>query len=239
MIPLRDNQASRRLTLVNVMLIAANVAVFVHEMTLGHDLESFVYQYAMIPARLTSALEGGRELTRVPYSAGAPPALETIITSMFLHGGVLHLAGNMLYLFIFGAAVEEAMGHLRYLAFYLISGIAAALAMAAFTPHSTVPVIGASGAIAGVLGAYFVMYPRAWITTILPIFVLVYFVEIPAIVYLLVWFVAQLYAGVSQNPEVAGGVAWWAHVGGFLVGMLLGPLLATPRSVGRPRRAKN
>jgi membrane associated rhomboid family serine protease len=221
------------------MLIVANVAVFVYEMSLGHDLEGFVYQYAMIPARLTTALEGGRELARVPYSAGAPPALETIVTSMFLHGGVLHLAGNMLYLFIFGAAVEEAMGHLRFLAFYLISGIAAALAMAAFTPQSTVPVIGASGAIAGVLGAYFVMYPRAWITTILPIFVLVYFVEIPAIVYLLVWFVAQLYAGVSQNPEVAGGVAWWAHVGGFLVGILLGPLLATPRPARRQRQAKN
>ena len=141
----------------------------------------------------------------------------------------------MLYLFIFGAAVEEAMGHLRYLLFYLICGIASALAMAAFTPHSTVPVIGASGAIAGVLGAYFVLYPRAKISTILPIFILMYFVEIPAIVYLLIWFVAQLYAGLSQNPEVAGGVAWWAHVGGFLVGMLLGPMLAKKAS-GRRRR---
>lgn len=239
MIPLRDNQASRRLTLINVMLIVINAAVFFHEMSLGNHLEGFIYQYAMIPARLTSALEGARELARVPYSAGAPPALETILTSMFLHGSILHLAGNMLYLFIFGAAVEEAMGHLRFLAFYLICGIASALAMAAFTPQSMVPVIGASGAIAGVLGAYFVLYPRAWITTILPIFVLVYFVEIPAIVYLLVWFVAQLYAGVSQNPEVAGGVAWWAHVGGFLVGMLLGPLLATPRPARRTRSAKN
>jgi membrane associated rhomboid family serine protease len=228
MFPLRDNQASRRLTFINVMLIAANVAVFVHEATLGSGIESFVYQYAMIPAHVTSALEGGRELARLPQDAGGPPALETIFTSMFLHGGIMHLVGNMLYLFIFGAAVEEAMGHIRFLLFYLLSGIAAALAMAAFTPNSTVPVIGASGAIAGVLGAYFVLYPRAKITTILPIFVLIYFVEIPAIVYLLVWFVAQLYAGVSQNPEVAGGVAWWAHVGGFLVGMVLGPMLAGP-----------
>ncbi len=234
MIPLRDNQASRRLTLINVMLIAANVAVFVYEASLGRGVESFIDQYAMIPVRLTSALEGGRELARLPYDPAAPPALETIVTSMFLHGGILHLAGNMLYLFIFGAAVEEAMGHVRFLLFYLICGIASALAMAAFTPHSTVPVIGASGAIAGVLGAYFVLYPRAKITTILPIFVLIYFVEIPAIVYLLVWFVAQLYAGLSQNPEVAGGVAWWAHVGGFLVGMLLGPMLAR-RASGRRR----
>jgi membrane associated rhomboid family serine protease len=239
MIPLRDNQASRRLTLVNVTLIAANVMVFLHEMVLGPGLENFIYQYAMIPARLTSAIEGGREIARVPYSYGAAPALETIITSMFIHGGVLHLLGNMLYLFIFGAAVEEAMGHVRFLLFYLVSGIAAALAMAAFTPQSTVPVIGASGAIAGVLGAYFVMFPRAWVTTILPIFILVYFVEIPAIVYLLVWFAAQLYSGVTQNPEVTGGVAWWAHVGGFMVGMLLGPLLATSPPVRRLRKAKN
>lgn len=234
MIPLRDNQASRRLTLANVLLIAANVIVFIHEVTLGRGLEGFVYQYAMIPARVTSALEGTREFAHVPYDAGVP-ALETIFTSMFLHGGLLHLLGNMLYLFIFGAAVEEAMGHARYLAFYLISGVAAALAMAAFTPHSNVPVLGASGAIAGVLGAYFVLFPRAWVTTILPIFVLVYFVEVPAILYLLVWFAAQLYAGVSQNPEVTGGVAWWAHVGGFLVGILLGPMLVLRRPARRAR----
>ena len=237
MIPFRDNQAGRRLTLINVMLIAANVAVFVYEASLGRAVGSFIYQYAMIPAHLTSALEGSGELA--PFSSSAPPPLETIITSMFLHGGILHLAGNMLYLFIFGAAVEEAMGHLRFLAFYLVCGIASALAMAAFTPHSTVPVIGASGAIAGVLGAYFVLYPRAKITTVLPIFVFMYFVEIPAIVYLLIWFVAQLYAGLSQNPEVAGGVAWWAHVGGFLVGMLLGPMLATRPLAGRRRQAKS
>ncbi len=215
------------------MLIAANAVVFVYEVSLGHGIGSFIYQYAMIPARLTSALEGGSELVRLPQAAVSAPAIETILTSIFLHGGILHLVGNMLYLFIFGAAVEEAMGHLRFLLFYLVCGVASALAMAAFTPHSTVPVIGASGAIAGVLGAYFVLYPRAKITTLLPIFVLMYFVEVPAIVYLLIWFVAQLYAGLSQNPEVAGGVAWWAHVGGFLVGMLLGPMLAS-----RPRRAR-
>jgi membrane associated rhomboid family serine protease len=233
MIPFRDNQASRRLTLVNLMLIAANVAVFVYEVSLGRGIGSFIYQYAMIPARLTSALEGGGELVRLAQNPAGAPALETIVTSMFLHAGVLHLAGNMLYLFIFGAAVEEAMGHLRFLLFYLLCGVAAALAMAAFTPQSTVPVIGASGAIAGVLGAYFVLYPRARISTILPIFILMYVVEIPAIVYLLIWFVAQLYAGLSQNPEVAGGVAWWAHVGGFMVGMVLGPMLATRASPAR------
>src|SRR6202050_4132696 len=227
MIPLRDNQASRRLTLINVMLIAANVVVFLHEAALGNHIEGFIYAYAMIPAHVTAAREGGRALAQLPYQPGAPPALATILTSMFLHGGLMHLLGNILYLFIFGAAVEEAMGHVRFLLFYLLSGVAAALAMAAFTPNLTVPVIGPSGAIAGVLGAYFVLYPRAKITTILPIFVLMYFVEIPAIVYLLIWFVAQLYPGLSQSGQSAGGVAWWAHVGGFLVGMILGPLLAT------------
>ena len=228
MIPLRDNQATRRLTLINVMLIAANVAVFFYEVSLGAGIQSFIYDYAMIPVRLTDALQGGREVARIAseHTGGVPP-IETIVTSMFLHGGLLHLAGNMLYLFIFGAAVEEAMGHLRFLFFYLACGIAAALATAAFAPASTVPVIGASGAIAGVLGAYFVLYPRAKLLTILPIFVLMYFVEIPAIVYLLIWFVAQLYSGLSQSGQSTGGVAWWAHVGGFLVGMILGPMLAT------------
>jgi membrane associated rhomboid family serine protease len=228
MIPLRDNQATRRLTLINVMLIAANVAVFFYELSLGAGIQNFIYDYAMIPVRLTDALQGGHEIAQLAseHAAGVPP-LETIVTSMFLHGGILHLAGNMLYLFIFGAAVEEAMGHLRFLFFYLACGIAAALATAAFAPTSTVPVIGASGAIAGVLGAYFVLYPRAKISTVLPIFVLMYFVQIPAIVYLLIWFVAQLYSGLSQSGQSSGGVAWWAHVGGFLVGMILGPLLAT------------
>ena len=230
MIPFRDNQAGRRLTLINLMLIAANIAVFVYEASLGGNVAAFIYQYAMIPAHITATFEGAHGLA-------GPPTLETILTSMFLHGGILHLAGNMLYLFIFGAAVEEALGHLRYLIFYLLCGIASALAMVAFLPHSTLPVIGASGAIAGVLGAYFVLYPRAKITTILPILILIYFVDIPAIVYLLVWFVAQLYAGVSERADVAGGVAWWAHVGGFLVGMLLGPLLTKTASAGRRRRA--
>jgi membrane associated rhomboid family serine protease len=228
MIPLRDNQATRRLTLINVMLIVANVGVFFYEVSLGAGIQGFIYNYALIPVRLTDALQGGHEVAQLASAhwAGVPP-IETIVTSMFLHGGLLHLAGNMLYLFIFGAAVEEAMGHLRFLFFYLACGIAAALATAAFAPTSTVPVIGASGAIAGVLGAYFVLYPRAKLLTILPIFVLMYFVEIPAIVYLLIWFVAQLYSGLSQTGQSTGGVAWWAHVGGFLVGMILGPLLAT------------
>jgi rhomboid family protein len=224
MIPLRDNQAIRRVTAINLALIAANFAVFAYELSLGGALGRFVYAYAMIPAHVTQVFEGGREAARLAVDPSAPPALETLVTSMFLHGGILHVAGNMLYLFIFGAAVEEAMGHLRFALFYFAAGIAAALAMAAFTPHSSVPVIGASGAIAGVLGAYFVLYPRARILTVLPIFVFLYFVEVPAVAYLLVWFIAQLYWGLAST-DAAGGVAWWAHVGGFLFGVALGPML--------------
>ena len=234
MIPLRDNQAIHRVTAVNLALIAANFVVFGYELSLGSALGHFVYAYAMVPSHVTQVFEGGREAARLAADPSAPPALETLVTSMFLHGGILHVAGNMLYLFIFGAAVEETMGHVRFALFYLASGIAAALAMAAFMPHSQVPVIGASGAIAGVLGAYFVLYPRARILTILPIFVFFYFVEIPAVAYLLIWFIAQLYWGLADSSAM-GGVAWWAHVGGFLFGVALGPMLVR-KGTSRRRR---
>ena len=214
MIPLRDDVASHRITLANALLIIVNVAVFAWEESLGPHAEAAIDQLALVPAALAihhPAL-GGAELW--------PPL--TLITSLFVHGGILHVAGNMLYLFIFGAAVEEAMGHVRYMLFYLICGIASALAMAAFTPHSTVPVIGASGAIAGVLGAYFILYPRGRILTFFPPF----FFRVPAVLYLIVWFAAQLYSGIAGGAagSLMGGVAWWAHVGGFLFGVAAGPI---------------
>ena len=156
---------------------------------------------------------------------------------MFIHGGLWHVAGNMLYLFIFGAAVEYRMGAIRYLIFYFAAGIAASLATVWIAPESSVPVIGASGAIAGVLGAYFIFYPRARVLTILPIFVFIQFIEIPAVIYLFVWFAVQLYAGLQQSGRsaVMGGVAWWAHVGGFMFGVALGPILA----INRPPRRRS
>jgi rhomboid family protein len=232
MIPLRDDQAERRFTAVNTLLIAVNVAVFVHEMALGPGAGDFLGRYAMVPARVTGKLDpvGG-------FGALRPWA--TTVTSMFLHAGFLHLGGNMLYLFIFGPAVEQALGHARFLGFYLVSGVAAALAMVAFTPHSHVPMIGASGAIAGVLGAYFVLYPGARILTLFPVFVFFYSLEIPAVLYLLAWFVIQLYWGLAAGSEAsaaAGGVAWWAHVGGFLAGMVLGPMIMRRSPRRRSRR---
>jgi membrane associated rhomboid family serine protease len=231
MIPLRDNAAPRRLTPANTILIAANLAAFIYELSLGPRVVDFVGRFAMVPAAVTNTL------SMHPLAASLRPAI-TILTSMFLHGGVWHVVGNMLYLFIFGAAVEYRMGASRYAAFYFASGIAAALATVLIAPESRVPVIGASGAIAGVLGAYFIFYPRGRITTILPIFVFIQVVEIPAVIYLLFWFAIQLYAGIEAGQQGAsmGGVAWWAHVGGFLFGMALAPILAKSRPTKRKSR---
>src|SRR5271167_4902964 len=227
MIPLCDNAAPRRLTPVNVALIAVNLAVFVYELSLGARVAAFVEKFALVPAAVTQAFTLG---THRNLATLAP--LMTTVTSMFVHGGFWHITGNMLYLFIFGAAVEYRMGALRYLIFYLAAGIAAALATVWIAPASIVPIIGASGAIAGVLGAYFILYPRGRILTILPIFIFIQFIEIPAVIYLLFWFAIQLYAGLAEGGSAGamGGVAWWAHVGGFMFGVALGPMLAQNRT---------
>jgi rhomboid family protein len=219
MIPLRDNVARHRLSPVNTLLIAVNVAVFVHEVSLGRHLNEFITRYAMVPALVARAhlhdalLLDARGRLWPPF---------TVLTSMFIHGGLAHIAGNMLYLFIFGPAIEERTGPAHYLSFYLLSGIASAAATIVMAPHSTVPVIGASGAIAGVLGAYFILYPRGSILTFFPPF----FFRLPAVFYLIVWFAAQLFSGIASGAggSLGGGVAWWAHVGGFLFGVAAGPI---------------
>jgi membrane associated rhomboid family serine protease len=233
MIPLRDSEATHRLAPANTILILANIAVFVLEVKLGPDANAMLARFAMVPAAVAHLhlIAPGRALD----------ALATIFTSTFLHAGFFHIAGNMLYLFIFGAAVEERMGWRRYVVFYMAAAAAAALAMVVMGPESRVPVIGASGAIAGVLGAYFVIYPRGRITTILPLIIFWPIVEIHAYFYLLFWFAIQLYAGISSGAygPLIGGVAYWAHVGGFLFGIAVGPLMARARSapVRRARRA--
>ncbi len=238
MIPLRDNAAPRRLTPINIALIAANIAVFVYEVSLGPRVTAFVGRFAMVPAAVTRALSSNalawHELAAHRNISALAP-LMTTVTSMFIHAGFWHVAGNMLYLFIFGAAVEYRMGARRYIIFYLAAGIAAALATVWMAPESSLPMIGASGAIAGVLGAHFILYPRARILTLLPIFIFIQVVEIPAVIYLLFWFAVQLYAGLEQGGRAAamGGVAWWAHVGGFMFGVALGPMLAVNRVRGR------
>jgi membrane associated rhomboid family serine protease len=236
MIPLRDSAAPTRFTPVNLGLIGLNLAVFVHEVTLGPRGGAFLETHAMIPVAVTNAMRalaanhGGAIASMRPLLA--------IVTSMFVHGGFWHVVGNMLYLFIFGAAVEHRMGPARYLVFYLASGVAAALATVWIAPASNIPVIGASGAIAGVLGAYFIFYPRGKILTILPLFIFIQFVEIPAVIYLLLWFALQLYSGIIDGSRGAamGGVAWWAHVAGFLFGVGMAPMLAGRER--RPRRVR-
>jgi membrane associated rhomboid family serine protease len=235
MIPIRDSAAPRRLMPVNTALIAANVGVFIYEVSLGMRIAPFLARYAMVPARVSASLAlpaVGRHAADA-VAALWPPA--TVITSMFVHGGLSHLAGNMLYLFIFGAAVEARMGALRYLYFYFAAGIAAAVATVWIAPGSTVPVIGASGAIAGVLGAYFILFPRGRILALVPLFVFFQFIEVPAVVYLLLWFAVQLYYGLMEGAHGAliGGVAWWAHVGGFLFGIALAPMVAEERPARR------
>ena len=218
MIPLRDTIPSRTVPFFNVLLIFANVAAFVLEMAQGERLDAFLNAFAFVPARFfhPGLYEG--------WTFGAN--VVTIFTAMFLHGGLLHLLGNMLFLWIFGDNVEDALGHFRYLFFYFASGLGATLLQAFLTPVSAVPNLGASGAIAGVLGAYMVLYPRARVVTLIPLVFLFPMVEIPAALYLLGWFLMQFWMGSGSLAHGAaraasGGVAWWAHVGGFLTGVAL------------------
>jgi rhomboid family protein len=218
MIPLGDSEATRRLSLVNTILIAGNMAVFGLE--IWDSNAPLLTWFALVPARI-SHLQWSQ-----PAAAGA--ALFTLVSSLFLHAGLLHVAGNMLYLLVFGPAVEGRLGHARFIGFYLAAGIIACLTMVAMAPQSRVPVIGASGAIAGVLGGYFMLHPGGRISTILPSSLMLRRVEVPAIFYLLIWFGLQLYWGISAGPggPLLGGVAWWAHVGGFLFGVAAAPLIA-------------
>lgn len=210
MIPLYDNVHARSFSIVNWALIAANVAIFLIEVALGADAEGLVAALGVVPARL--------------LAHPGPDQIATLFTSMFLHGGWSHLLSNMLALYIFGDNVEDRMGGGRYLAFYLLCGLAAALTHVFFNPDSPVPTIGASGAISGVLGAYLILYPTARVITLIPIFFLPWLVEVPALVYLGVWFLSQLLNGalaIIMDAQGFGGVAWWAHAGGFVAGIVL------------------
>jgi membrane associated rhomboid family serine protease len=220
-IPIRDTVPSRTAPIVTVALIVLNVIVFLHEAALGPYLERFVMAYGLVPRRFV-------------YWSGDPldPArFLPLITSMFWHGGWLHLLGNMLYLWIFGDNVEDKLGHVRFILFYLAAGIVAALTQVMLDPASIVPTIGASGAIAGVLGAYLISFPRARVLALVPIIFLPWFVEIPAVIYLLFWFLLQVLEGIGQLgvPAGPGGVAVWAHVGGFIAGIVLVKLMEPSR----------
>ena len=224
MIPLRDTIPSRTAPLVTVGLIAVNVLVFVHETALGPHLPQLIQHYGLTPYTFVH----WREQSGSPLD---PARFLPLFTSMFWHGGWLHLIGNMLYLWIFGDNVEDRLGHGRFLFFYVGCGLAAALTQVALSPDSTVPTVGASGAIAGVLGAYLISFPRSRVVTFIPIFIFPWIVEIPAVAYLIIWFAIQLLSGVASlgQGEALGGIAWWAHIGGFVAGLLSVGVLAPRR----------
>jgi membrane associated rhomboid family serine protease len=210
MIPLKDINPTKSFPFVNVLLIAANVLVFFYQITLSpHAAKAFVLANATIPARLPAFLAG---------HAPASVALIPLFSSMFLHGGLMHLLGNMLFLYIFGDNVENTFGHIGYLFFYVLCGIGSGLIHVMFNWGSPVPALGASGAISGVMGAYAVMFPSHRILT----FFFIFLIPVPAILILGYWFVLQFVAGINGlGMATAGGVAWWAHIGGFLMGVVI------------------
>jgi len=215
MIPLRDSNPSGTIPAVTVSLIVINTLVWLYEVALGAQLDRFLFQYGLVPLRFVVSyrLEGGV----------ADNAIVPLFCSMFLHGGWLHIIGNMWFLWIFGDNIEDRLGHVRYLIFYLLCGIGAALLHVAFNSGSRLPMVGASGAISGVLGAYLVSFPHARVHTLLIIFFFIRFVELPAYLFLIFWFLFQFLSGTAQigaNQDV-GGVAYWAHMGGFGFGILL------------------
>ncbi len=213
MIPLKDNIPSHRTPVVTVGLIAINIIVFLRQAMLPPQAAArFVYYYGLIPIEIVSG-----DLL-VPHPV---PLYATILTSMFVHGGLFHIAGNMLYLWIFGDNVEDKMGRVRYLIFYLLSGLAAALAQTLANPYSKIPMVGASGAISGVLGAYLVLFPHASVVTLIIFGWFIRLVEIPAAVVLGFWIVIQVLSGLFALGGEGGGVAWFAHVGGFIAGLIM------------------
>ena len=223
MIPLRDRNPSGVFPVITLSLILINTFAFLYELQLGPSLGKFLMHYALVPAHVTGSLEYGV----LSFSDTVQP----FFTSMFLHGGWLHLIMNMWFLWIFGDNVEDTLGAFRYLLFYLLCGLAAAFTHFLLQPSSPTPVLGASGAIAGVLGAYAVLFPGARVVTLVPVFFFLQIVELPALVVLGLWFVLQIVSGWFEVlTPMQAGTAWWAHIGGFVAGIFL-ILVFRPRKV--------
>ena len=211
MIPLRDTIPAKNYPVVTHALIGINLLVFLVQMTQGAHLDRFVFTYGLVPARYT--------VDEVAAHFNGFQQAFAFVSFMFLHGGFWHLLGNLWFLYIFGDNVEDRLGHLRYVLFYLGCGIASGVAHLLLNRYSTVPTIGASGAIAGIMGAYFLSYPRARILTLIPILFIPWFIEIPAFYFLAIWLLIQLVSATGVIGS-GGGIAWWAHIGGFVFGML-------------------
>lgn len=213
MIPIRDSIRPRTFPIANVTLIIVNILIFIHELSMGpRELTLYFYRYGVVPKIATANFLTGNF---------SPEVLIPFFTTMFLHGGWLHVLSNMLFLWVFGDNIEDRLGHFRYLIFYLLVGIAGSIGQVLANPLAEEPLVGASGAIAGVLGAYFVCFPRSRIVTLIPIFFFFTFVEIPALIFLILWFLIQAFNGLASIGAPGNVVAWWAHIGGFIAGMIL------------------
>jgi len=228
MIPLHDENPTYHVPIVNYGLVAANILVFLWQIGLGYTDKSAFYRLALIPLNVTSGFDIGD--------------LRSLFTSMFMHAGLAHLLGNMLYLWIFGDNVEDVLGHFRYLLFYLAGGLVASFTHILLYPASIVPTVGASGAIAATLGAYLILFPRHRVVSIIPLGFFIQIARVPVLLVLGLWFLLQLFEGaLSLGMTQLGGVAFWAHIGGFVFGMLVGPILRSRKRfpvsyVGNRRR---
>jgi membrane associated rhomboid family serine protease len=212
MIPIRDTVQSSTYPIVTMMIIGVNALIYFYQFSLGVDAERFIVTYGLIPARYT--------VGQIASQFTAHQQVAALFSFMFLHGGLWHLIGNMWSLYIFGDNVEDRIGHVRYLIFYILCGLVSGLVHLALNWNSPIPTVGASGAIAGVMGAYFLLYPKAKILTLIPIFFIPWFLEIPAFFFLGIWFLLQ-FLNAAGTPAHGAGVAWWAHIGGFLCGLFL------------------
>jgi membrane associated rhomboid family serine protease len=244
MIPIKDYPGPRRsIPWITWLLIVINIVVFLYEVSLGSSTSAFIFAYSVVPVALT---HGVPQTDLVRNSASLlfhtpDPVYLTLITSMFLHGGWLHIGGNMLFLYIFGDNVEDRMGHLAYLVFYLVCGVIASIAQILVDPGSQVPSLGASGAIAGVLAAYLLLFPWAKVRTVIFIFIFFTIVTLPSFVLIGLWFVLQFFNGVASLAHVQqdmGGVAYFAHIGGFVAGLILTllfrPAMRPPAPISYP-----
>ncbi len=234
MIPLKDSAPSRLFPAINILIIVANMLIFVFQQSLpSREAYHFILFFGTVPQEISTALHS------FLFSGFQPvflPALFPLISANFLHGSWLHLLGNMLYLWVFGDNIESRLGHVGYLLFYLFMGAGSQLIHILVSPFSTTPLIGASGAIAGVLGAYFILYPHSRVLTLVPLLFFVTFIRIPAVIFLALWFLLQLFnAAAAAGTAGVQQVAWWAHIGGFITGLVVGVVTKKRMSHGTDR----
>lgn len=227
MIPLRDTTPTRHFPVVNTTIIAINIVVYFLQLAQGDEINHFIYIYGLVPARYS--------LPQIADYFTFGQQAFSLLSFMFLHGSFWHILGNMWSLYIFGDNVEDHLGPIRYAVFYLLCGVASGLSHLVLNLHSNLPTIGASGAIAGVMGAYFILHPRSKILTLIPIIFIPYFINIPAFIFLGLWFLLQ-FINAASSQGVGGGIAWWAHIGGFIFGLLFLKLFDALPVAGMSRR---